>query len=293
VPAPTFAVGKALPHLDQVPTLRSLPGVATTAAMSRRATRLLPRMSDGGVLEGRRLRAPRTELNRRISAHRRIAFTRQSLDEVKRVKDHFGVTVNDVVVAVCAGALHTWLGERGDLPDEPLLAMVPVSVRTAEQHGTFGNRVSTMLVPIPTDEPDPQTRLMSAHEALRSAKERHKAVPATVLQDANQVVPAALFARAARMTTMVAARHPSQAPVNTVISNVPGSPTPQYLAGARLEAVYPVSAIMHDVGLNITVMSYCGGLDFGVVADRDLVDDAWPLAQALGRAYDELVALLG
>jgi diacylglycerol O-acyltransferase len=271
VPAPTFAVGKALPHLDQVPTLRSLPGVATTAAMSRRATRLLPRMSDGGVLEGRRLRAPRTELNRRISAHRRIAFTRQSLDEVKRVKDHFGVTVNDVVVAVCAGALHTWLGERGDLPDEPLLATVPVSVRTAEQHGTFGNRVSTMLVPIPTDEPDPQTRLMSAHEALRSAKERHKAVPATVLQDANQVVPAALFARAARMTTMVAARHPSQAPVNTVISNVPGSPTPQYLAGARLEAVYPVSAIMHDVGLNITVMSYCGGLDFGVVADRDLL----------------------
>ena len=113
---------------------------------------------------------------------------------------------------------------------------------------------------------------------MRSAKERHKAVPASVLQDANKVIPPALFARAARVTTSVAARHPSEAPVNTVISNVPGSPMPLYLAGARLEALYPVSAIMHGVGLNITVMSYLGGLNFGVVADRDMVDDPWPLA---------------
>jgi len=262
------ALPKTLPHLDQVPTMRNLPGV------------------------GRGVHAPRTQFNQQISAHRRVAITHQSLADVKRIKNHFGVTVNDVVVAICAGALHTWLDERGDLPDGPLLGMVPVSVRTEAQAGTFGNRLTTMLVPIPTHEPDPETRLMATRDALRSAKERHKAVPATVLQDANHLVPAALFGRAARVTTALTARHPSQAPFNTVVSNVPAWTTPQYLAGARLEALYPVSSIMHDVGLNLTVMSYCGRLDFGIVADRDLVDDAWPLADALGRSHDELLALL-
>ena len=174
------------------------------------------------MLEGRRLHAPRTMLNRPISPHRRLALSSQSLDEVKRIKNHFGVTVNDVVVAICAGALREWLTDLGELPDEPLVAMIPVSVRTAEEAGTFGNRVSTMLVTIPTDEPDRERRLRTAHETLSSAKERHKALPATVLQDANHVIPPALLARAARVTTIVAARHPSEAPVNTVISNVPG-----------------------------------------------------------------------
>jgi WS/DGAT/MGAT family acyltransferase len=282
------ALPRALPHLDQVPTMRSLPGVLSVAAAGRRVAGV--RTRDGGVLEGGRLHAPRTALNGPIGPHRRIALTRQSLAEVKRVKDAFGVTVNDVVVAICAGALRSWLADLGDLPDAPLLAMVPVSVRTPAQRGTFGNRVATMLAPIPTHLADPGERIRAAHESMRAAKERHRAVPATVLQDANEVIPPALFARAARVTMSVAARHPSEAPVNTVISNVPGSATPLYLAGARLEALYPVSAIMHGIGLNLTVMSYCGGLDFGIVADRDTVDDAWPLAEALAAAQAALVA---
>ncbi len=283
---------RMLPHLDQVATVRSLPGVASVAAVSRRAANLRPRTSDGGVLEGRRLHAPRTSLNVPIGPHRQIALSRQSLGEVKRIKAHFGVTVNDVVVAICAGALRSWLRERGDLPDEPLLAMIPVSVRTPAEYGTFGNRVATMLSAIPTDVEDPRERLAAAHEAMRAAKERHRAVPATVLQDANEMIPPALFARAARVTTRLAASLSGQAPVNTVISNVPGSPTPLFLAGARLEALYPVSAIMHGVGLNITVMSYCGDLNFGVIADRDIVADAWPLAAALAAAQAELVELV-
>ena len=283
---------KALPHLDQVPTMRSLPGVATLAAVSRRAARAIPRTSAGGVLEGRRFKAPLTPINRQVSPHRRVALSRQSLADVKLVKNHFGVTVNDVVVAICAGALRSWLDTRGVLPDEPLLAMVPVSVRTPDQRGTFGNRVATMLAPIPTHLDDPHARLRAAHEAMRSAKEHHKTVPATVLQDANQVVPAALFARAARVTTSVALRHPSEAMVNTVISNVPGSPAPLYLSGARLEALYPISGVMHGIGLNITVASHCDELCFGVVADRDLVADVWPLAEELRRAHDELLALV-
>jgi diacylglycerol O-acyltransferase / wax synthase len=285
------ALPRVLPHLDEVATIRSLPGVPTLAGVSRRIARARPRKRDGGVLEGRRLRAPRTVFNQPISPHRRVAFSQQSLADVKRIKDHFGVTVNDVVVAICAGALRSWLLERGELPADPLVAMVPVSVRTPEQLGTFGNRVSTMITAIPTDEADPELRVQRAHEAMRSAKERHKAVPATVLQDANQVIPPALFARAARVTTLVAARS-SEAPVNTVISNVPGSPTPLYFAGARLEALYPVSAILDGIGLNITVMSYCGGMNFGIVADRDLVDDPWSLADALRAAQEELLALV-
>jgi len=286
------SVPRALPHLDTVPTLRSVPGVDVVAGTCRRVVRALPRTRDGGILEGRRLHAPRTVLNERISAHRRAAFTRLSLDEVKAIKTHQGVTVNDVVVATCAGALRDWLGARGELPDAPLVAMIPVSVRTREQIGTFGNRVSTMIVEIPTDEPDPAKRLRRAHEALRGAKERHQAVPATMLQDANDMIPPALFARAARVTSLVATRHPSQATVNVVISNVPGSPTALHIAGARQEALYPLSAIMDGAALNITVMSFCGGLDFGVVADRGAVDELWSLTNALARAQGELVGLI-
>ncbi len=283
---------RVLPHLDQNPTLRHLPGIGTISGFSRRALRKRPRTKDGGVLEGRSLHAPRTILNQPISPHRRLALSSQSLAEVKLIKNHFGVTVNDVVVTICAAALRDWLTELDALPPEPLLAMIPVSVRTEDEAGSFGNRVSTMLVSIPTDESDCGERLRSANASLRSAKERHKGVPVTVLQDANHMIHPALLGRAARVTTAVAARHPREAPVNTVISNVPGSPVTQYLAGARLEVLYPISAILDGIGLNLTVMSYKGGLNFGVVADRELVDDPWPLVEALKRAQAELLALV-
>src|SRR5439155_26206660 len=125
----------------------------------------------------------------------------------------------------------------------------------------------------------------------RSAKDLHRAVPATVLQDTNDFIPPAVYARAARVTSRVAARLPGQAPVNVVISNVPGSPEPLYLAGARLEAIYPVSAIAHGVRLNITVMGRADELNYGVVADRDAVGDALPLATAIDQAHAELLAL--
>jgi WS/DGAT/MGAT family acyltransferase len=288
------ALPRTLPHLDEVPTLRSLPGIKRAAAISRRIGRTRPRTRtrDGGVLEGGSLRAPRTPINQPIGPHRRVALSHQSLSEVKLIKDHFGVTVNDVVVTICSRALGAWLQQRGELPSTPLVSLIPVSVRTPEQAGTFGNRVSAMIIALPTTEADPKRQLELAHEALRSAKEAHKAVPVTTMQDANHVIPPFLFARAARVSMMVAARHPSEAPVNTVVSNVPGSPVPQFFAGARQEAMYPVSAIFDGVGLNFTVMSYCGSLDFGVVVDRDLVDDPWPIAEALRLAQADLLALV-
>src|SRR5206468_2673489 len=175
-------------------------------------------------------------------------------------------TVNDVVVALCAGAVRRWLIEHRELPDVPLVSQVPVSVRTDEQRGTFGNRVGIMSVPTYTNEGDPVERLKLTHETLLSAKEHHKALPAELMQDAAVFFPPAVLARAARLSfSLAAVRRPIW---NLVISNVPGPQFPLYCTGAQILANYPVSVITDGLGLNITVMSYCGHLDFGIVADR-------------------------
>ena len=241
---------------------------------------------DPAILEATTARPPRTSFNGRISGHRRFSFGQLSLDTVKAIKNEAGVTVNDVVVALCAGALRDWLKERDELPREPLVAMVPVSVRTEEQMGTFGNRVSMMIVPIPTNEADPKRRLKRTHELLRGAKGRHQATPANLLTDATSFIPPAVASLAARTTMEVMGR--TRPPVNVVISNVPGPRSPLFLAGAKLEANYPVSVVVDGVGLNITVMSYLDHLDFGIVADRDQVDDVWTLMDRLSGALDEL-----
>ncbi|MEB3906254.1 WS/DGAT domain-containing protein [Mycobacterium ulcerans] len=273
-----------------MPTVRMLPGVRALAAGSALLTGA--RRRDGGVLERTNLRAPRTRFNRRIGPHRRFAFASVPLADVKAVKNAMGVTVNDVVLALSAGVLRRRLAAAGDLPTEPLLAMVPVSVRTPEQAGTFGNRVSTMIVPLPTDEPDARRRVARVNDVMRSAKQRHRAIPATLMQDANQFIPPALLARASRVVGQLSVSDPLAPPVNVVVSNVPGSPTPLYLAGARLQAQFPVSIVIDGVGVNLTVLSYRDSLDIGVIADRDLVEDAWPFIEDIKAELAELSALV-
>jgi diacylglycerol O-acyltransferase / wax synthase len=145
-----------------------------------------------------------------------------------------------------------------------------------------------MFVPIPTDEPDPRRRLERTHETLRDAKERFRAMPAELLTDLTHFVPSAIAARASRTTMRLAARAPIRPALNLVISNVPGPRQPLFLGGARLLAYYPVSVVTEGVGLNITVQSYLDRLDFGIVVDRDQVDDAWTLMDAMAGALDEL-----
>ena len=274
-----------LSGLEGVDIYRTLPGVGTVSRAARRLTR---GNRDGGVLEGGSVRAPRTRFNGRVSAHRRFAFGSLSLAKVKAIKNELGVTVNDVVMAICAGALRDTLIDFGELPDEPLVAMIPVSVRSEEEMGTFGNRVSAMIVPIPTDEPDPRKRLMRVHDAMRSAKERHSALPADLLQDASHFVPPALLARSNRVIAQLAGVERFRPAINLTISNVPGPQLPLFCAGAKLEANYPVSVITDGVGLNITVLSYMGHLDFGIVADREQIDDIWPLLDRLCHSLEEL-----
>lgn len=275
----------AIPNLAEVQSFAAIPGVKTAGRLIGDLQRALGRETVVGRLD---LTPPRTSFSGRISPHRRYAFGQLSLAEVKELKNHYGCTVNDVVVAVCAGALRRWLIEHDELPDEPLVAQIPVSVRREEEQGTFGNRILLMTAPLHTEIEDPVERLQQTHESLVEMKERHRALPAELLQDANQFIPPALFSRAARLTFSLGASRASHPAWNLVISNVPGPQFPLYQAGARMEAHFPISVITDGMGLNITVMSYCGNLNFGIVADRKLGPDAWALMSGLGEALEEL-----
>jgi diacylglycerol O-acyltransferase / wax synthase len=243
---------------------------------------------DGGLLNRPPLLAPRTSFNRPITAHRRFAYGTVPLREVKRVKRAFGVTVNDVVMAGCAGGLRRWLEARGELPDGPLVAMVPVSIRTADQGGTFGNRVSAMMAALPTHLADPVDRLRAVHEAMRGAKEQHAALDAQVLQDLAQFAAPALATRAVRVAAQMRLADVLNPPYNLVVSNVPGPREPLYLAGARVRAYLPVSVVADGLGLNITVQSYLDNLDIGMVACRELVPDLWDMLSMVTASFDEL-----
>ncbi len=292
---------RALPHLDQVLTMRPVPGVPTLAALGRALLSGTVQDRDGRLLEAPSTLAPRTVTTGRVTAQRTVAFGTTPLAEVKAIKNHFGVTVNDVVMAIIAGGLRTWLQRRGELPEDPLAAMVPISVRGSGSDGsdpfgrpgeTFGNRIAMMLPPVRTDVEDPVLRLRATHDAMRAAKERHQAVPATLLQDANHFIPPVLLARAARASAIVASSPLRGAAANVLISNIPGAREPQYLAGARLEAHFPLSAIFHGLGLNVTVVSYCDQVDWGIAGDPGQIGDAWAMLDDVLAAQTELVELV-
>jgi diacylglycerol O-acyltransferase / wax synthase len=279
-------------NLGDIPGVQQVPGARLVGRTTRRVQQFVSGSEDGELL-GRApdaVSVPRTRFQGRISAHRRFSFGQLPLDRIKAIKNELGITVNDVVVTLVATGLRQWMLERDELPDEPLVAMVPVSVRTREQMGTFGNRVSMMVVPIPTDVADHRERLMRAHEVLGRAKTRHRALPASLLQDATQFIPPAVHARATRATMRVAAT--AAPPLNLVISNVPGPPVPLYSAGATLMNNFPVSVVADGVGLNITCLSYLDHVDFGIVVDREMVDDAWPLMDAMRDALTDLDATI-
>jgi WS/DGAT/MGAT family acyltransferase len=297
LPRRPLAVAKAVPtalaNLDALPGVERIPGARTIRRTALRAAARLPGSPvDEQPLEAPRRSAPRTRFNGPITAHRRLAIGSLPLETVKAVKNELGVTVNDVIVALCASMLRRWLEERGELPDEPLVAMVPVSVRSEEEAGTFGNRVSAMFVPIPTNEADPRRRIEQTHKVLAVAKERHKATPAELMQDATQFVPPALMSAASRVTMGLLARAPVPPVLNLVISNVPGPREPLYCAGARMVAYYPVSTITDGVGLNITVISYLDHIDIGIIGDREQLEDPWPMVEGMRAALEEFHDLL-
>jgi WS/DGAT/MGAT family acyltransferase len=252
-----------------------LTSVGAVARQAGSAIRSVVARGDGPRVNLPLTPAPPTPWNRSITAHRRFAMRSASLDNIKRLKEATGGTVNDVVMAICAGALRAYLIEHAALPDRPLRAMVPVSIRTGEEEETWTNRVSGLVVDLPTNLADPLERVARCREAMLEAKQQFELVPAEALIDITQYAPPVVATSAIRLAARLRLANRVDPVVNVVISNVPGPRQPLYLAGAKLDQYIPVSTIGEGMGLNITVHSYLDELTFGLIACRELVPDLW------------------
>ncbi len=235
--------------------------------------------------------APQSPFNGSITAHRNVAFTQLDLADIKTVKDHFGVKVNDVVMALVSGVLRTYLLDRGELPESSLVAMIPVSVHDrSDRPGR--NQVSGMFSSLHTEIEDPAERLMAIAQANTVAKEHSSAIGATLLQDWSQFAGPAVFGVAMRVYART--RLTESRPVhNLVVSNVPGPQVPLYFLGAEVEAMYPLGPIFHGAGLNITVMSLNGRLNVGLISCPELLPDLWDMADGFPSGIAELLAAAG
>jgi WS/DGAT/MGAT family acyltransferase len=280
----------SLPHLAELPGAGFVPGAKVVSDLADSVLKLTSAGALGRQVERRTISTPPTPLNGAITAHRRFAYGSLPLAEIKTVKNAFDMTVNDVVMALCTTALRRWLLDHDGLPEIPIVVAVPVSIRTDDDAGSNGNQVSVMLAEMPTHVADAEDRLTGVQIGMAEAKKHFDAVPASILQDMTAVIPTALSGLAARaLFSMVTV---GAFPFNLFISNVPGPQLPLYVGGARVLGLYPVSAITDLTGaLNITLVSYDGALDFGLIACRELVPDVWNLIGYLRDALDELLEL--
>lgn len=232
--------------------------------------------------------APRTMLNVKIGGARRCAAQSWSVDRIKTVKRAAGVTLNDVVLAMCAGALRYYLLEQNALPDTPLIAMVPVNLRTEDEADAGGNRVGAILCNLATDTDDPAQRLQTVSESMHKNKRVFSQLPRVQ----------ALALSALNMSSLALAAVPgwvssTSPPFNIVISNVPGPHEQMYYGGARLDGNYPMSIAMDGQALNITLVSNAGNLEFGLVGCRRSVPHLQRLLAHLESSLKDLERAVG
>jgi diacylglycerol O-acyltransferase / wax synthase len=231
--------------------------------------------------------APKCPYNAAIGPHRRFTWVRASLADVKAIKDSLGGTVNDVVLATVAGALGSHLRRRGQVTDGvELKAMIPVSVRSGEERGALGNRVAAIMAPLPVWCQEPVARLDLVREELRGLKQSGQAVGAQVLTDLSGFAPQTIMDQAARLMSR-------QRFFNLVVTNVPGPQFPLYLAGRRMLETFPMVPLAKNQGLGVALLSYDGGINFGLVGDYDLLWDIDDLAKDMRESLTELADAAG
>ncbi|MEK6806443.1 MAG: wax ester/triacylglycerol synthase family O-acyltransferase [Pseudomonadota bacterium] len=234
--------------------------------------------------------APRMLFNTTINARRSYAFRSLPLADVKFVKNAFGSSVNDVVLCISAQALRDYLNAKNALPGKSLIAAIPVSVRSEDEKGAGGNKVTMARTPLGTHIADPVERLRAISGRMGKVKQGLKAVPARLIMDWANVPAPALMAQAARLSENFSILDYVHPPYNVVISNVPGPAKPLYFAGARVLANYPVSIPYHGLAFNITVMSYQNNLDIGLTGHRGTVPDPETIMRGMAQALADLKA---
>jgi WS/DGAT/MGAT family acyltransferase len=237
--------------------------------------------------------APRTRFNKSVTAHRVWDGTLIPLKRLKAIKDVApGTTVNDAILAICAGGLRRYLQEKGELPEKSLITMAPVSTRDSSERGAMGNQVSAMLIELATNEADPLKRLERIHAGTTKSKAYQKAVDAKTLVNAADFVPFGLAGLASRLYTgmEVAGQH---APVyNCVITNVPGPQQPLYMNGAKLLASIGSGPIYDGMGLIITIFSYAGSVAISATSDHAIIPDIDKLKTYIEESLTELETAL-
>jgi diacylglycerol O-acyltransferase len=227
--------------------------------------------------------APETPLNVDIGPHRRYAVVRQELADYKLVKDKLGGTVNDVVLTVVSGALARWLRSRGVRTEGlELRALVPVSVRTKSDKGDLGNKLTVMRGPLPVYIEDPVARLQVVRHAMDGLKDSKQAVGAATLASVNNLAPPTILAQASRLNF-------STRLFNLLVTNVPGPQIPLYVLGRRLEDLFPVAFLPRNHALAVAIMSYDGGIDYGLLGDYDALPDIDLIAEGIEDGLAELL----
>ena len=229
--------------------------------------------------------APHTPLNVPIGPHRRFVAVNGRLDDFKTVKNAFGGTVNDVVLAVVAGALRTFLISRGRRTEGvEMRALVPVSVRTEDEHHRGGNRIVVMRGPLPVYISDPLDRLRFVSEAMAGLKESKQALGAEVIAGAQNFAPPTILAQASRLNF-------STRLFNLIVTNVPGPQFPLYVLGREMLQAIPVAFLPENHALAIAIMSYNGQLNFGLLGDFDALPDIDAIGENISAELDNLLAL--
>lgn len=260
---------------------RSLPGMARLAAT----------VGKGEVSLSNTRLAPKTRFNGKVSAHRVFDAAPFPLKDIRAIKDAVpGATVNDVILAIIGGGLRHYLEGRGELPNDSLSAMAPISVRGEGEKEALGNLVSAMVVGLGTNIADPLKRLQFVHDEAQNSKAMTGAVGARTLTDYSQLIPSGLAGLSARLYTRVGAANAHAPLFNVVATNVPGSRIPLFFCGAQMVAMYGLGPIFDSMGLINTIYSYVDTIAISFTADRDMLPDPDAYADGLKTAFAELKA---